>query len=83
MAGERVSLQYTAACRPGSLRCVPVLCVHTHPDQAERFVRLSHREQLPTPAPVHSSEALLLPGLQRDPRPAPHHVQEALLPLDL
>lgn len=44
---------------------------------------LSHRKQLPAPAPVHPSEALFLPGLQRDPRPAPHHVQEALLPLDL
>lgn len=54
-----------------------------HPDQAERFIRLSHREQLPAPAPVHPSEALFLPGLQRDPRPAAHHVQEALLPLDL
>lgn len=44
---------------------------------------LSPRKQLPSPASIHPSQAMFLPGLQWDPRPASHHVQEALLPLDL
>lgn len=47
------------------------------------ILSLYPRKQLPTPAPVHPLEAMLLPRLQWDPRPTPHHVQEALLPMDL
>lgn len=54
--------------------CLRVLALTLH---------LSPRKQLPSPASVHPSQAMFLPGLQRDPRPASHHVQEALLPLDL
>lgn len=41
------------------------------------------RKQLPTSAALHSPEAVLLPGLQRDPGPTAHHMQEIILPMDL
>lgn len=46
-------------------------------------VSLYPRKQLPTPASIHPTQAVFLPGLQWDPRPASHHVQEALLSMDL
>ncbi|KAK3558387.1 hypothetical protein QTP86_017994, partial [Hemibagrus guttatus] len=47
-----------------------------------QYTLYTPRKQFPTSSSFHSSEAMLLPRLQRDPRTMPHHVQALVLSLD-